>query len=305
LLQTAWNKNRNQDQKTMKTHLLAQFCLSAFTLTSAFSAGIMDWDASNYSGTFGDGWTDSIANVTAASGGGGAPNPVKNTGSINGFSVDYLTFTADSFDVNPTTTPITGLAEFSISMVFRLPTSYTAPNVPENNFYQHNGVAGKERSGAGTGDWNVGFVDVAGDGTVQLVGGSGLGSGDVGTAGSITVADNAWHTSSFVVEDLGDGSFNQLLYLDGVLIASDLAISYGGSDSSIAADNWAIGARRDGDNGYLQEGDIARLQFDDTALTLSEVEASHATFLGEAVPEPSSTMLLVLGCFALGRRSRR
>lgn len=242
---------------------------------------IMDWDATTYSGTFANGWTDKVGGVHAvAGGGGGGPTgPLKGTAVLAGKTIDTIFFTADSFDVNITNHPLVGLNEFTISLVVRVPVAVDSPNEPENNFWLHNGFAGKEIGNAGVGDWNIGLTDLAGNGGANIVGATGLGAGDIGTAGP-TIDDDQWHTVHFVVDNLGNGTFDQRLYLDGIQVGTDLGIAYAGIPVINAA-NFSIGARRDGGNGYLPQGDIARMQFDDTALTPTQVAAQAATYLGE------------------------
>jgi hypothetical protein len=264
-----------------------------FSPAIAPAAIIMDWDASNWSGVSGDSWTDSVGGVVAVKGGG--DGPVKSTVTLNGTSIDIINFTADSFDVNTTSYPLVGLKEFSISLLF---STSSAGVSTENNFYQWNGLVGKESGGAGVGDWAIGMM--AGG---LVAGGTGLGTGDTGTPSLASVTNTGFHNLTFVVANNGNNTFNQLLYLDGVLQNTDTNIGYG-NPGAIAAFNFAIGARRDGSSGY-SDSSIARLLFDDSALSASQVEQLHATHLGEAIPEPSSVALAILGTAGLIGLRRR
>ena len=268
----------------------------------AFGDVIMDFDATNWSGNFtadpADNWVDSVAGVVAQRGGLNGAAPTKSVATINGQPVDAINFTSDSFDVNTTTHPLAGKKEFTISLVFRT----TTPGAGgENNFYQNNGFVGKELPGPGVGDWNLG-VSTGG----LINGGTGLGSGDTGTPGPV-VNDGAWHVASFVIDNNDNGTFTQTMYVDGVAAGAPDTVAYNtaADQGDIAASNFAIGARRDGDNGYITEGSIARLQFDDLALTPAQIASRHTSFLGEAVPEPASAVLLLVAGTALLARRRR
>jgi|GEM_PF-6201900 len=258
----------------------------------------MDWDASTYSGTFGDGWTDSVGGVFAQQGGG--DGPVKSVATIAGASVDVIEFSADSFDVfwttaeNPGAPPFEGLSEYSISIVF---STTSAGAGSEDNWYQWNGLVGVENPGPGVGDWTLGLSENGFAG-----GGGSLGGGDVGTLTTAPLAAG-YHTMTFVLEDNGDATHSQYLYLDGVLQTSDLNIAYGGATVIDSQGRFAIGARFAGDNGFI-DANIARIQFDDTALSQGEIDLLHADYLGE-VPEPGAAACLALSGLALLARRRR
>ncbi|MCO6044194.1 PEP-CTERM sorting domain-containing protein [Aeoliella sp. ICT_H6.2] len=264
----------------------------------------MDFNAANWSGNAsftegawsGDSWFDAVNNVEASPGGTGGNSmnggaPIKKVGAIGSNpAASYIEFSEESFDVNEANHPLAGLSEFSISLVFRLPSPLDAIDRNKDTFWEHHGFVGKEIGGPAVGDWNLGITDLNGDGHSDFVGASGVGDADVGTAGP-EVDDGLWHTATFVVDDIGGGQFEQRLYLDGASVGVE-TINYGGGSSVVAASNFAIGARRDGGFGYLPQGDIARLMFFDTPLDDAEIRGQAATYLGLNVPEPASYLLL-------------
>ncbi|MCO6047094.1 LamG domain-containing protein [Aeoliella sp. ICT_H6.2] len=292
------SKRSNLSVYRSKLTVLFAALLSLAIAPSAQAQVIMDWDASAWSGNGedlgggwnGDSWIDSAAGIPAFSGGNLAESnnggvPVKTEGQI-GLDpyANWIDFSYESFDVNNTAHPLAGLRDFTIAAVVRVPESAgaLAPNVGENQFWLFNGFVGKEIGNAGVGDWVLGLVQQDGDGQAHIAAGTGLAATDVGTLGP-AINDDMWHTVHFVVNDLGSNMFEQRLYLDGVEVANDLDLSFGGPVTAVAASDFAIGARRDGGNGYLPDADMARLKFYGASLSPTEIANQASSFLGEGL----------------------
>lgn len=290
---------------------LAMVCLLA---SSARADLVIDWDASDWAGTkvggWGGGtgsddalWIDKVSGVIAYPGGDGDGNggPQKNVATIGGNTLaDIISFQVDSFDVivggaGNASTPLGGLRQYTIAAVVRIP-DYDPPNIPENNFWQHNGIVGVEAGGAGVGDWNLGVTDLADNGVGVLVAGSALGAGDIGTVPTTPTAidDGVWHTVHVKTVDNGDDTWSQFLYIDGAQVGADENIAYGGDPTNLVDRTFAIGARFNGDNGYMPRMDLARLQFHNAPLDNAAIAAEAANFLTESV-QTSVPLNLVIG----------
>ena len=274
--------------------------LASFGAASAAHAAIiMEWDATSY--TPGMAWTQTAAGGSdILVGGADAENIQKISGESFGAgqSIDFVRFSgAQSFDQNNINHPLAGLQAYSISAVYRSTDTGMVSTGNVNNFYQYNGIVGKEVGGGGVGDWGIGIYD---DG--KLGAGVALGGGDNGVGTAASVNGTGFHTFTQSIQNNGDNTFNLRLFQDGALANELLNIGYGGT-TSIRATNWAVGAIRDGENAPFYTGDLAHLRFDNTALLLGDVSGPtglHANFLGtvSAVPEPSSFAILGLAAVA-------
>jgi len=222
--------------------------------------------------------------------------PQKGTNTIAGFNVDTVVFDGNDFLTTPlgqVDRPWAGLAEFSVSIVFRSNTDTSSSETDVNAFWNHEGIMGFEVGGPGQGEFGIGLYK---DGTASgaVAAGTGLAATDVGVwAGNIN--DNAWHSFTLVVDNLGGGLFNQSVYVDGIRVGQATNLSYGGAATNLANQPFSLGnIRFGGGNSNPFVGAVAAFRFDDVALQAGDITALHRTYLG-LVPQPVSTYLLDLG----------
>ena len=162
-------------------------------------------------------------------------------------------------------------------MVFR---TVSGGSSGEDDFWRNEGLVGIELPGGGVGDWGVG---IAAGGLINA--GSALHAGDSGSIGPV-VNDGSWHVATMVIDDLGNGTHDRRLYLDGAEVASDLALPYGGGSSVAANSSLFFGDYAPSDPNATKEnfqGDIAHIRLDDQPLSPAEIATAHGDYLGTLV----------------------
>jgi hypothetical protein len=230
-----------------------------------------EWDADDFTGTAT--WPGTADAVLRE----GAPVAGIDDDSFPGSRLHYVTFgpAETAFEVTAGANPIAGSMEFSASIVFR--TTGTGAN-GENDFWRNQGLVGIELPGGGVGDWGVG---IANGGSIN--GGSALHNGDSGSLGPV-VNDGVWHVVTMVVDDLDNALHDRRIYLDGVEVATDLGLAYGGGNSQVASSSVFFGDHQPGDGGAQNfQGEIAHIRLDNSAMDAAAVSAAHAIFLGSLV----------------------
>lgn len=291
----------------MKTILTNRFGLTAavalFAIQHATGAIIMEWDASNWSGS--GGWTDS-ASGELLSIGAGAPTRAVDLTTFAGSNqaVTAAVFDGTSGFVSDGSTPMDGLKEFTISAVIRVGAT---PGAGANaNPWNYNMIVGLELPSGGQGEFQFGF-----DGDNRLNAGVGFGGGgDASHVGGIVPA-NTWATVAMVVRQnptgANDGEFEFATYLNGASFSAPTVVNYAGLNQVVAS-AFGVGYNVIGNaDRRFFTGEIAHLRFDDTALDSTALVAEAGTYLGtlEAIPEPSSAIMALFGTACLVFRRRK
>ena len=268
--------------------------LAAVSL-DAHAAMLFDFYASDWTGP-NNSWASRTGSQTFFYDTFNGSAPQKGTNTIGAVPVVFASFDGNDFfttTLSQTNRSWAGLSEFSITIVFRSNTGISSSETDINAFWNQEGILGFEVNGVGQGEFAIGLYN---DGTASgaVAAGTGLASTDVGTSGG-RINDNAWHTLTLVVDDLGSGTFKQTVYVDGALVDQDLALTYGGGSSTIADQPFSLGnIRFGGTNSNPFVGGVAALRFDDTPLQASDITALHSTYLG-LVPRGGSTYLIDFG----------
>lgn len=272
---------------------------------AAPAAVIMEWDASSWSGT--GAWTDSVAGEQLTVGVGSVTKAVDTT-SYPGQTITSTVYNGASGFVSDATSLMGGLKEFTISAVIRVGATPGAGAGPIGSGWQYNVITGFELGGGNQGEFQFGFHNGN-----TLNGAVGLNNDRYTQGGSVPA--NQWATVAFVLnQDPNNngtlGEYSILTYINGVAQGSAAVVTYGGSPGdAIRNSPFGVGYNvvNSGDRRYLT-GEIAHLRYDNTALGQVQLAADSATLLGtlEAVPEPTSGLLALLGtAFAAGRRRRK
>ncbi len=282
-------------------HIGFALCMSLTLGSFSVHAGkLFDFYASDWSGP-NNAWTSRTGSQTLFYDTFNGSAPQKGSAIIGGVIVDTAVFDGNDFlttPLNQSNRPWAGLSEFSISIVFRSNTDTGSSESDINAFWNHEGIIGFEVGGAGQGEFGIGLYN---DGTTNgaVAAGTGLAATDEGTSGG-NINDNAWHTLTLVVKNLGGGSFSQAVYVDGGLVNEDSPLSYGGGASTLANQSFSLGnIRLGGVNSNPFTGAVAALRFDDAALQISEISDLHSTYLG-LVPNTNQTVLIFGSSVAKG-----
>ena len=229
--------------------------------------------------------------------------PQKGSSTIAGVAVATAVFDGNDFLTSPFVAgrPWAGLNQFSLSLVFKSNAPGPQTQTDINAFWNQRGVLGFELGGGGQGEFAIGLYN-NGSPSGAVAASTGLGSGDNGTsAGNIN--DNNWHTLTLAVANLGNGSFTQTVYVDGIQTGSSL-LAYG-SPGTLADASFSLGSIRESASAEKFVGEVAALRFDDAPLAASDITTLHGNYLG-VIPEPSSSMLLGFGVASLlALRSRQ
>ncbi len=276
-------------------------CSSLFLLSLSISnASILAvWDASDY--TSGD-WTASTGGQVLNEENG---TTVKVTRSFTGGDYNSVNYDAISFNgaadfLSATANPISGLSEYSISVVYSFADPATAASGASSNvneFFGYNGLLGFDIPGVGLGEFGIGAY--AGGSGAEVGAGNGLNDLDRGiTAGSVV---SGLQVLTYTVTNNNNGTYNHATYVNGSLV-QDLGIFYNGSTTT---PNNAFHVGSIVGAGTFFEGDIALIRFDSAPLESTEISALHSDYLG-VVPEPAafSFALGLCALFCIGSRKR-
>ncbi len=268
----------------MKVKTCSALCSAmALSCLNAFAGLLFDFYASDWAGPNNE-WVSRTGSLTLFYDTFNGSAPQKGTDSIGGVTVDTAVFDGNDFFttlIDQTNRPWAGRTEFSISIVFRSITDTSNSETDLNAFWNHEGIIGFEMGGTGQGEFGIGlYNDGSANGAVAA--GTGLASMDVGTPGG-AINDNAWHTLTLIVDDLGNGFFNQTVYVDGGQAGQITNLSYGGGAPILANESFSLGQIRSG-GGNPFTGAVAAFRFDDNAIQESDIASLHSTYLG-LIPE--------------------
>jgi hypothetical protein len=207
--------------------------------------------------------------------------PVLGEDTLDGVAIKTAVFNGKDFLTTPleqTDRPWAGIAEFSVTVVFRSKTPPAGASTDLNAFHEFKGILGFEVGGLNSGDFGIGIWN---DGTSQgaVAAGAGLPS-DVGiSAGALN--DDAWHIVTFLVTRQGKDTFALSVYADSRLVRTETRVTdtTGSNASSLADQPFSVGTIRSGKNGPFT-GSIAAVRLDTTPLSAAEIEKLHRTYLG-------------------------
>lgn len=278
----------------------------ALGLPAAQAAVIMEWNASDWSGS--GAWTDTVAGEQLTTGAGTITQAVDNTSfSGSNQAITSTVYDGSSGFVSDATSLMGGLQEFTISAVIRVGATPGANAGPLGSGWQYNVISGFELGGGNQGEFQFGFH--SGN---TLNGAVGLNGDQFIQGGSVPA--NQWATVAFVLNQDPNNTgtlteYSIITYINGVSQGTSGVITYGGETGAAIRDSpFGVGYNviGGGDRRYFT-GEIAHLRYDNTALDQATLTANAANYLGtlEPVPEPTAGLLALLGVSVAAARRRR
>ncbi len=260
--------------------------------TSANAALKGQWIGDNY--TSGN-WSDSSGNNNTATAVG---TPVSTPGAFGTHKGVTLNGTS-YFTVPNTASSLLGATSLTLAAAFN-------PTVPQTSsggqFWQNAGLIGNEQGGS-VNDWGMSIGTTGPTATPPLVT---TGNFGVGNPTDVTITSTAINLAApHVLVATWKNTGVETLYLDGVQVAQNTAVSTNPRDAVNTVAAFALGANLALANGDLKPfiGSLAELRvYDDT--TIDPVALSN-TLSSTYAPEPGSLALIGVGGLALLRRRRK
>jgi hypothetical protein len=283
----------SEERVMKKRKILAGAILAgSFGATSANAALKGQWIGDNY--TAGN-WSDSSGNNNTATAVGAPVATPLAFGTHKGVTLNGTSY----FTVPNTASSLLGATSLTLAAAF----NPTAPQTSSGGqFWQNAGLIGNEQGGS-VNDWGMSIGTTGPTATPPLVT---TGSFGVGNPADVTITSGAINLAApHVLVATWKNTGVETLYLDGVQVATNTAVSTTPRDAVNTVAAFALGANLALANGDLKPfiGSIAELRvYDDT--TVDPVALSN-TLSSTYAPEPGSLALIGVGGLALLRRRRR